>query len=256
MTTQAAPAVPASIGTLVPALGGAFMISRYAKAAAVEQHLEGIWTPYFAGRAGLLGPVDPGVVSAVLPFYPVDLVRSGWQTALETVADVRASGLRYAQACHEWGRARLAGLDGVGRLAELALAVARQADAGGLTLFAAWRAVPLPPDDEARAAHALHLLREHRGGLHIAALVTGGLTPLQAILAGPGGESNATFFGWTGPFEDPAPHLRARALVEERTEAAAAPAYEVLDDAELAELAQLLESVGAHLTTRATLGGR
>ncbi len=252
---SAQPTVPASIGMWVSSLGGSFMISRYAKAAADEQGFAGIWTSYFAGRAGLLGPVDPDVVAAVIAFYPPEVVRVGWEAALETVPDIRATGLRYAQACHEWGRARLGGVTGLGRLADLALTVARQADVTGLPLFAAWRSLPLPVDDAARLAHALELLREHRGGLHVAAVLAGGLTPLQAILAGPGGEANAIFFGWTGPFEDPAPYRETRARVELATEAAAARAYEVLDDAELAELADGLEMVGAHLARRATLGG-
>jgi hypothetical protein len=256
VTADVAAPVPASIGVWVPALGGAFMISRYAKAAADEQGFAGIWTSYFAGRAGLLGPVDADVVSAVLAFYPPDVVRVGWDAALATVGDIRASGLRYAQACHEWGRARLAGTEGLGRLAELALTVARQVDVAGLPLFAAWRALPLPTDDEARAAHALELLREHRGGLHVAAVLAGGLTPLQAILSGPGGAANATFFGWQGPFEDPERFRSTRAEVERVTEAAAARAYQVLDAAELAELAHGLEMMGAHLAARATLGGR
>jgi hypothetical protein len=232
------------------------MISRYAKAAADDQGFAGIWTSYFAGRAGLLGPVDADVVTAAIAFYPADVVRVGWEAALATVPDIRASGLRYAQACHEWGRARLAGVEGLGRLADLALTVARQADVAGLPLLAAWRALPLPSDDAARVAHALELLREHRGGLHVAAVLSGGLTPLQAILSGPGGEANASFFGWTGPFEDPEPYRALRAEIEVVTEAAAARAYEVLDDAELAELARGLEMVGAHLARRATLGGR
>ena len=43
----------------------------------------------------------------MIAFYPPEVVRVGWEAALETVPDIRASGLRYAQACHEWGRARL-----------------------------------------------------------------------------------------------------------------------------------------------------
>ena len=248
------PAPAASIGALVPALGGGFMISRYAKAAAVEQGLDGVWTSYFAGRAGVLGDVDADVVCAALCFYPADVVRAGWQAA-QAVVDVRAAGLRYAHACHEWGRGRLDGTDGLARLAELSLQVVRQADVAGLPLFAAWRALPLPADPPARAAHALHLLREHRGGLHAAAVLTGGLTPLQAILAGPGGKANASFFGWTGPFEDAAPYAELRAQAERRTQEAASRAYAVLDDAELAELASGLEMAAAHLQARATLGG-
>jgi hypothetical protein len=248
------PEPTSTIGALVPALGGAFMISRYAKAAADEQGLHGVWTSYFAGRAGVLGDVDADVVTAALCFYPADVVRAGWEAA-RAVVQVRAAGLRYAQACHDWGRARLAGAEGLERLAELSLQVARQADVAGLPLFAAWRALPLPADPPARAAHGLHLLREHRGGLHAAAVLTGGLTPLQAILAGPGGQANAAFFGWTGPYEDATPYAELRAEVERRTQEAASRPYAVLDDAEVGELVRGLEMAGAHVRARATLGG-
>jgi hypothetical protein len=231
------------------------MISRYAKAAAVEQGLTGIWTSYLAGRVGVLGEVEADVVCAVIGFYPPDVVRELWAAVRATV-DVRAASLRYADACHAWGQARLAGFEGAGRLAELTLEVAREADVAGAPLFAAWRALPLPSSDEARAAHALMLLREHRGAMHLGAVLACGLTPLQAVLAGPGGEGNAVFFGWKPPFEDPAPYAAPRDEAERRTELAAARPYGVLDDAELAELAALLEKGSEHARARATLERR
>ncbi len=247
--------VPVSIGRGIGSLGGAFMISRYAKAAAAEQGFTGIWTSYLAGRVGVLGEVDADVVTAAIAFYPPDLVRGSWAAACATVP-VRQAALRYAAACHAWGEARLGGFDGAGRLAELTLTVAREADVAGAPLFAAWRALPLPGSDEARAAHGLQLLREHRGAQHIAAVLSCGLTPLQAVLAGPGGEGNAVFFGWQPPFEDPTPYTAIREEAERRTELAAARPYAVLDDAELAELAALLETGSAHARERATLEKR
>jgi hypothetical protein len=244
-----------SVGTSIAALGGAFMISRYAKAAAVEQGLDGVWTSYFAGRAGVLGAVDADVVVAAITFYPADVVRVGWKAAL-SVVDPLAAGRRYARACQDWGRARLGGFAGAARLAELAETVVREAEAAGLPLFAAWRALPLPPDADARAAQLLHLLREHRGGLHGAAVLSTGLTPLQAILAGPGGEPNAAFFGWQPPYEDAGPLRPLRHEAERRTEAMAGRAYAVLDDTELGELGSLVEMAGAHARERATLERR
>lgn len=238
----------------VGSLGGAFMISRYAKAAATEQGLDGVWTSYFAGRCGVLGAVDADVVVAGLGFYPADVVRIGWEASWKSTSPAR-SGARYAQACHEWGRVKLAGLDGCGRIAELAGTVAAAADVAGLPLFAAWRAVPLPADDEARAAQAIHVLREHRGGLHAIAVLAAGLTPLQAILAGPGGEGNAAFFGWPGPYEDVSGLAATRAAAEVTTDTLADRAYAVLDDTEQAELADLLDKAVAHVWPRATLDG-
>jgi hypothetical protein len=239
----------------IVSLGGAFMISRYAKAAAIEQGLDGVWTSYFAGRCGALGAVDADVVSAALVFYPADVVRVGWEAAWASTDPAR-SAARYAQACHEWGRVKLADFEGAGRLADLAGTVAAGADVAGLPLFAAWRAVPVPADDPARAALALQVLREHRGGLHGVAVLAAGLRPLQAILAGPGGEPNATFFGWQGPFEDASGLQAARAAAEVVTDDLADHAYAVLGDGEQAELAELLDKAVAYVFDRATLDGR
>ena len=183
------------------------------------------------------------------------MVRVGWQGAWASTDPVR-SAARYAQACHEWGRVKLADFDGAGRLAELAAVVAASADVAGLPLFAGWRAVAPPADDPARAALALQVLREHRGGLHGVAVLAQGLTPLQAILAGPGGEPNASFFGWQGPFEDVAGLREARAAAETLTDDLADRAYAVLDDAEQAELAALLDKAVAYAFGHATLDGR
>lgn len=244
-----------SVKTAVVSLGGAFMISRYAKAAAVDQGLDGAWTSYFAGRCGVLGAVDADVVTAALVFYPADVVRVGWQAAWASTDPAR-SAARYAQACHEWGRAKLADFDGAGRLADLAAVVTASADVAGLGLFAGWRAIAPPADDPARAALALQVLREHRGGLHGVAVLAEGLTPLQAILTGPGGEANATFFGWRGPFQDVTALRDARAAAETLTDKLADHAYAVLDDAEQAELAELLDKAVAYAFGRATLDGR
>lgn len=238
----------------VVALGGGFMISRYAKAAGEDMGLGGAWAPYFAGRCGVLGDVDAGVVAAALYFRPADYVRQQWEIALAATTP-QAAAVRYAQACQEWGRAKLAGLDGLGRLAELAGVLVAGAEIGGQPLFAGWRALPLPADDEARAAQLLHLLREHRGGLHVAAVMTSGLTPLQAVLAGPGGESNAAFFMWPPPYEDVSGLAGERRAVEEQTDRMVARDYAILGDAEQAELADLVDKAVAHVHPRATLDG-
>lgn len=223
-------------------LGGAFMISRYAKAAAVQHGLTAdVWSAYFVGRCGVLGDVDADVVTAAAAFYPADVVRLAWDAGRGAVPPAAAAA-RYAQACQEWGRARLAGLAGAGRLADLAELVADGAEVTGLPLFAGWRAMPRPADPEGRAAQALHVLREHRGGLHALAVVAVGLSPRQAVLAGSGGEANARFFGWPGPYEDVSHLAGLRTAAEDLTDRLVAPAFEVLDRDEQAELAGLLEA--------------
>ena len=90
--------------------------------------------------------------------------------------------------CCRWGVEQLGGFPRVDRLVELTQRVVFAADASGLPLFAAWRAMPVPDDAPgAQAAVLLHLLREHRAGAHLLAVRASGLTPLEAIIAGPGG---------------------------------------------------------------------
>jgi hypothetical protein len=235
----------ASVKDQVSLLGGGFMISRHAKAAATEHGLRDVWSAYFLGRCGVLGDVHPDVVAAATVFYPVDVVREAWTTGRAAVAPDSAAD-RYGQACHEWGRARLEGFTGAARLAELAGTVAAEADVSALPLFAGWRAMPLPDDPAARCAQALHVLREHRGGLHAVAVLAAGLTPRQAVLSGKGGEANAVFFGWDPPYEDVSGLAGVRADAEALTDRLVQPAYAVLDDAEQAELRALLDAAKAH----------
>src|SRR4029434_4894210 len=79
-------------------------------------------------------------------------------------------------------------------------------DGAGLPLFAAWRAMPVPDTAPgAQAAVNLHLLHEHRMGVHVVAVRPAGLTPLQAIIAGPEGETGAVAFGWQPPYPPAGP---------------------------------------------------
>jgi hypothetical protein len=117
-----------------------------------------------------------------------------------------------------------------------------EADAAGMPLFAAWRAMPIPEDSlGARAAVLLHLLREHRGGAHILAVRASALTPLEAIVSGPDGEAGATAFGWQPPYPPFAPLMRKRTWAEALTDRIAGEAYRTLEPGERRELADLLQ---------------
>ena len=139
------------------------------------------------------------------------------------------------------GTTQLGEWSGAGRLAELLARIADAAAAPGLPLFAGWRGVPLPADAPGRAVQLAHVLREHRGGLHAIAVLAGGLTPLQAVLARDDGPARARFLRWPEPYPQVSEEIRERRLaVEELTDDLAAPAYAVLDDAQAAELKDLL----------------
>jgi len=225
--------------SVVTGLGGAFMISPEAKAAGKDGGFRGREL-YVVGRAGVLGDAVPEVVASAIGFFEPALVTSAW-AAGRAKAPVADTVRRYAEVCQAWGRNRWSALAAVDELADLLGTVADAADPTGWTLFAGWRAQPLPADAPARAAHLLQVLREHRGGAHLAAVRVAGLTPLEAIVAGPGGPGNAAFFGWPDPLPGADDALRERhARAEALTDQLVAPAYAVLDDHEGADLARLL----------------
>jgi hypothetical protein len=224
---------------VVTGLGGAWMISSEAKAAGKVHGYRG-WQLYLVGRAGVLGDVSADVVHATLGFLHPDLVRTGWDAG-RAVAPLAETVGRYVEVCRSWGRNRYAGLAEADRLADLLHRVVHAADPAGWPLFAAWRAQPLPDDGQGRVAQLLHVLREHRGGAHLAAVRQAGLAPLEAVLAGGGGAPNATFFGWPDPLPPSTDEHRARlAAAEAATDAQVAPAYAVLPQQERAELTRLL----------------
>ncbi|RAY12031.1 hypothetical protein DPM19_27170 [Actinomadura craniellae] len=238
-TVKIAAAVKGPIGKL----GGGFMISREAMAFGTEIGIEGM-APYFRGRFGVLGEVDADVVTAAAGFFPPAAIRAAWELTSGVPAATAVEG--YTRACHAFARRKMSGISGADRLADLLGRVVESADVRCAPVFAGWRAVPLPDDALLRTAQLAHVLRELRGGVHVAAVLAGGLTPLEAILAGSSdfleaGAGNARFFGWPEPYAEPTEEVRRRrAAAEELTDVLVAPAFAVLDATEAEELVTLL----------------
>jgi len=237
------PEFAAACAPLVASLGGGWMISPQAKAFAKEHGLRGR-QGYVLGRGAVLGDVDADVVTAAFGFWPADIIRESWDAARE-VLDIPTALRDYAEACCAWGRERYASFADAARLAELLGWVVDGADVAGLPLYAGWRAVPLPDDDLGRLNQQLHVLREYRGGMHLVAVVASGLSPLQAVLSGPGGHGNAAFFGWEEPFEDSTGLQLARSEAEGLTDRLVAPSWDVLGRDERLELLELLQAAAA-----------
>ena len=147
--------------------------------AGIALGLRGFWMTYFAFRAAPLGPVPaPVVVATFAGFHPAMVGKAlpdAWsrttpQACLEARAAVSTAALRDVgvdpDACE--------------RAATLLGPVAAAADPTGRPLFAANAALPLHSDPVGRLWQLATTLREHRGDGHIAALVTAGVTGLQA----------------------------------------------------------------------------
>ncbi len=240
---QVAVAAKGPIGTL----GGLWMSGPAEEAATEDAGLEG-WQLYFLGRHGVLGDVDADVVLAAGYVFPADHLRREWEAARQRMT--AAEGLaRYTALCHAWGEEHLADFPGADRLADLGQAVIDASEVVMLSLFAGWRAEPVPASPGARCAHVCQVLREHRGACHGVALAALQMDPLTAILTNVGGEANAIDYGWQPPFAAPTDADRAlRDRVEVLTDDLVAPAYAVLSGAERAELLELLAAAHAHVT--------
>ncbi|MEU6203091.1 hypothetical protein ABZ814_05815 [Micromonospora musae] len=205
------------------------------------------WAFYVTGRAGALGDVRAETVAAVLGFLAPDAVADGWDGAARTVRPSEVAAATLAECCR-WGTQHLDGLPRIDRLVGLLERAVHAADASGMPLFAAGRAMPVPNRNAgARAAVALRLLREYFTGAHLLAVRASGMTPLEAVLAGPEGEAGAMACGWPPPYPPVGPLVRRRLWAEAVTHRLAAPAFAALGPVDGAELVELLVAARAHL---------
>jgi len=226
---------------------------------------------YFASRAAVFGAVGAGPVIATFYNFNPDLVRralpAAWAGA--TPAAVLAARMDAADAALRRGLGDdvLASPE-VAEAADLARRAADSAApyAEGRPLYAAHAELAWPDPPHLRLFHAQTLLREFRGDGHVAALLTAGITGLDAlILHVASGEADARFLrpsrGWSreqwaaaidrlrdrglvAPGEDDGPVLTAagrelRADVESVTDRLAEPAYAVLGEDGRVRLAEL-----------------
>ena len=208
-------------------IGSAFYFHPDTVAKAKSLGLDG-FRMYFLGRGGVLGDVEPAVVSSAFGYFEPGLLAHMWNTAKE-VMPPRDAARAYMAANHDLGRAKLADVDGLDAYADAAAAVVDSVDVGGYPLFAGVRAEPVPADAPARAIHLAMVMREMRGSVHLAAIRAAGLTTLTAhAIKRP---TEVELFGWKeSPVvtdDDRARHSRAEAMTNDML----APAFGVVDDA-------------------------
>ncbi|MFI5486549.1 MULTISPECIES: SCO6745 family protein [Micromonospora] len=208
------------------------------------------WAFYITGRAGALGDVRAETAAAALGFIEPGAVADGWDAAARTIRPFEVALASLAECCR-WGDERLSAFPAVERLADLLERAVLAADASGMPLFAAWRAVTAPRQTPgARAAAGLRLLREHFAGAHLLAVRASGMSPLEAVLAGPEGEAGAVACGWPPPYPPVGPLVRRRLWAEAVTDRLTAAAFAALGPADGTELLDLLAGTRAHLSPR------
>ncbi|MCX4823645.1 hypothetical protein OG883_27980 [Streptomyces sp. NBC_01142] len=236
----------------------------FEEAAALGYRTDERWPSYFAWRAAPLGEAGAGrVASAFYSFSPRmvgQYIPAAWQTA--TPGEVLAARLRAVDRTYRTIFGERVDAPETAEAAALARRAAGAASAAGRPLAAA-NAEPAWPD----APHlvlwqAATILREHRGDGHLAALMTAGLDPAEALVsfAGIDAAPVETFAsrGWSEAEWDAArERLVARGLlgadgvateagrelraeVERRTDELAAAPWAALGADDTARLADLL----------------
>jgi hypothetical protein len=164
--------------TVVEPLHAVVYFAPEVRAAGKAAGLRGFWDTYFAFRAAPLGPVGAaGVVAMFAGFEPGMVARalpSAWSRAsVETCVATRARAS--AAVLRELGVSADACAEAVSLLGSVVI------DHTGRPLGAANAALPLPADPVEAVWQLATTLRELRGDGHVAALVTAGLSGLDAL---------------------------------------------------------------------------
>lgn len=197
---------------------------------------------YCRGRFGVLGEAPVAVVQAVQGFLGPRLVTTGW-LAGQPVMPAEEAAACYGQAVRAWGRTHIRADVDVEYFNHLAQRLIDSADADALPLFAGWRAQPCPDDDPAGAAmQRVHVLREHRGACHLAAVRRCGLSARAAMVINLGVEQ-AAHYGWQDPQPLDASLIPRRQRAERITDEMQMPLYARLTDRQRSDFARLVEAL-------------
>jgi hypothetical protein len=198
------------------------------------------WAFYVAGRGGVLGDdARAETVAAAIGVISPDAVRTGWDAARK-VGPTEVAACRLAE-CARWGDEHLSTLPDLAELVGLCRLLVDAVDGAGLPLFSACRATPAPDGGlGASAAVLVHLMWEHRAGAHLLAARACGLSPVEAVIAGPDGEEEALAFGWQPPFPSRTPLVRKHVYAEALTDRIIGQALNELPAPQRAQLLSLL----------------
>jgi hypothetical protein len=215
---------------------GGYMTARSTYARGAELGFDGA-DFYLCGRASVLGDVDADIAVAALVFFEPRVVHEAWTRTASVMPRAQAAA-EWAAAGHAWAIDHFPDEIDWSTVAALLGRVVQAAPVAAAPLFAGWRALAEPDDAKALSLHRLNALRELRGALHGAAVLTVGLTPIEAIVVHT--PTMASVFGWPEPHPEPKPLHDRWGLAEARTDRMFGRNLAVLDDDERAELVEIL----------------
>ena len=201
---------------------------------------------YVAGRGGALGDVPADVVTAAFWVFAADAIRAAWERSCDGAAATRC-GIRMAEVRPPLGGGALRRRTRLRRVRPRCSAgswTARPSPARRCSPRCARS--PNPGLPEALVQHRLNAVRELRGALHGAAVLTVGLRPVEALIVRAPDLAGA--FGWTEPFPEPEPLHERWALAEARTDRMLGKHLALLDENERTELVDLLNQIATAVT--------
>lgn len=233
-----ATATATATATAVSTIGGRFMLDGATYKRGAELGFQGI-DFYVAGRGGVLGDVDADVVAAAFTFFEPAAVRTLWEQGRAAMAPA-AAAREFAACAASWADVHVPDDLDAARLAQLAGRVVAGARPACAVVFAGWRALPVPTSPKATAVHQMNALRELRNGLHGAAVVSAGLTPIQALSVR--SPQMVAMFGWAEAVDTDG-LLPVWEAAEQNTNRAMAHAFDALDAGERVELADLANAL-------------
>ncbi|MEN3305919.1 MAG: hypothetical protein V7603_2121 [Micromonosporaceae bacterium] len=176
----------------------------FAEAAALGYAVDVGWPSYFAWRSAPLGAASARLIAATYYSFNPRMVER-YVPAVWSVADPEEVLRGRLRAVDGALRAVLGDQIGSAQLteaAQLAKAAAQAAGTAGRPLAAANAALPWPDEPHLVLWQAATVLREYRGDGHVAALLTAGLDPCEALVSFAAvGAAPAEVFasrGWTG----------------------------------------------------------
>lgn len=192
---------------------------------------------YIGGRGGALGDVPADVVAAAFVFFERTTVRVSWERSAAVMPRRRAAQ-EWAAVYADWAPRLVPDDRDWKTCAELLGRVSDAALVSAAPIFAGWRDLHEPDDPRGIVLHRLNGLRELRGALHGAAVLTVGLLPMEAIAVQTPGMLK--FYGWPTDRIDTEPLHQRWALAEARTDRMFGRCLAVLDDAERGALVEML----------------
>jgi len=202
---------------------------------------------YVTGRGGALGDVSAEVVAAAKGFFAPELVANIWAEGRQVMTPPQAASA-YAEACGQYGRQHLTAVENLGDYCDLANKILGRTNLAGYAMFAAWMNQPRADDPHAQAMQLTNLLREYRGGAHLCATLTHGVSPKHAVGLD-GGPSRLKVFGWPQDTVADPETAEAHEAAERATSLMVLGAYSALSEAEADRFMAVLESIEAAIET-------